>query len=267
MEVWGWFEDNKGTFEEIGSAIADTVVPAVSDLWDVLSDIFDKEDVLNGIVTLLGVGLVAAAVVVTGVLTSLAVAVAVVGTAITVLGWIVGNVVQPFVRAWDDIYRWTKQKWGEITSWVSDKVESIGAKFQEFKNTASRIWNAIGQAIRNPVETAINALTRLWNNFTGSLKLPSLPSLSGVTRGLKIPGLATGGIVPATPGGRIVRISEGGEDEAVVPLSKLSSMAGSGGSTTIRIESGGSDLDRVLVDLIRRSIRTRGGNVQAVLGG
>ncbi|MCF2532722.1 hypothetical protein [Yinghuangia soli] len=36
-----------------------------------------------------------------------------------------------------------------------------------------------------------------------------------------IPALAAGGIVRATPGGRLARIAEGGEAEAVIPLSKL----------------------------------------------
>jgi hypothetical protein len=40
--------------------------------------------------------------------------------------------------------------------------------------------------------------------------------------------LAKGGIVPATPGGRLALIGEGGEDEAVIPLSKLGQMGGRG---------------------------------------
>ena len=32
---------------------------------------------------------------------------------------------------------------------------------------------------------------------------------------------ATGGIIPATPGGRVVGVAEGGEDEAIIPISKL----------------------------------------------
>jgi len=46
---------------------------------------------------------------------------------------------------------------------------------------------------------------------------------------LKIPGYATGGIVPATPGGQIVRVAEGGQDEAIIPLSKNGSPSLGGG--------------------------------------
>ena len=44
-----------------------------------------------------------------------------------------------------------------------------------------------------------------------------------------IPGLADGGIVPATPGGRLYRLGEGGDDEAVIPLSRGRGLAASGG--------------------------------------
>ena len=36
-----------------------------------------------------------------------------------------------------------------------------------------------------------------------------------------VPGLAQGGIVPATPGGRLVNVGEGGEAEAIIPLSRM----------------------------------------------
>ena len=44
-----------------------------------------------------------------------------------------------------------------------------------------------------------------------------------------MPELAKGGIVMPTPGGRIVRVGEAGEAEAVVPLSRL--RGGLGGDT------------------------------------
>lgn len=47
---------------------------------------------------------------------------------------------------------------------------------------------------------------------------------------LHVPGYASGGIVPATPGGQIIRVAEGGQDEAIIPLS--SSRPLSSGSQT-----------------------------------
>jgi len=59
--------------------------------------------------------------------------------------------------------------------------------------------------------------------------------------------------------------------EAVVPLhrspgnSPLPSGMG-GGAVTLRIESGGSRLDDLLVEVLRKAVRARGGDVQVVLG-
>ena len=58
---------------------------------------------------------------------------------------------------------------------------------------------AVGDAVRGAVSAVSNAIG----------------AVSGFGR---IPGFAEGGIVPATPGGRIIRVAEGGRDEAIVPL-------------------------------------------------
>lgn len=80
-----------------------------------------------------------------------------------------------------------------------------------------------------------------------------------------IPKLAEGGIVRARPGGILANIGEGGEDEAVIPLSRLSSFTGgSRGSTTVNINVNagmGTDGARVgeqIVAAIRRFERTSG---------
>lgn len=39
-----------------------------------------------------------------------------------------------------------------------------------------------------------------------------------------IPKLAKGGVVPATPGGKIVRVAEAGQSEAIIPLNKMPNM-------------------------------------------
>jgi TP901 family phage tail tape measure protein len=51
------------------------------------------------------------------------------------------------------------------------------------------------------------------------------------------PAMRLGGIVPATPGGRLVRVAEGGRDEAIVPLP--SSGVKAGGMMTVVIERDG----------------------------
>jgi hypothetical protein len=92
--------------------------------------------------------------------------------------------------------------------------------------------------------------------------------------------LRTGGIWRAAAGG--IRSGYGlvGEDgpelvklprgSMVYPAGQSRQMmaraAGSGGVVKLEINSGGSKLDDLLVELLRKAVRTRGGNVQLVLG-
>lgn len=54
-----------------------------------------------------------------------------------------------------------------------------------------------------------------------------------------VQGLATGGVVPAQPGGKIVRLGEGGQDEAVIPLDRFGEFGGGqGGGLTFNVYGG-----------------------------
>lgn len=54
------------------------------------------------------------------------------------------------------------------------------------------------------------------------IPMPTISVSAGVgTYSASISWHADGGIIPATPGGRIVGVAEGGEDEAIIPISKL----------------------------------------------
>ncbi len=67
---------------------------------------------------------------------------------------------------------------------------------------------------------------------------------------LGVPGYAEGGVVPATPGGRLVVVGEGGEDEIIVPKSKLGTMGG-----TVYITNNFSGYTREeLIDEVNRII-------------
>lgn len=58
------------------------------------------------------------------------------------------------------------------------------------------------------------------------LALGSLALVGGVIAGVEavIPEMAEGGVVPATPGGKIVKVAEAGQAEAIVPLNKLNTI-------------------------------------------
>ncbi|WP_338698654.1 hypothetical protein V2W30_20960 [Streptomyces sp. Q6] len=113
-------------------------------------------------------------------------------------------------------------------------------------------WNAISGAIRShagPIKSImkglVNGFTALPRAYIGGInamirglnsihvKIPGwVPVVGGKEFGIhlpqipNIPTLAEGGVVQARSGGRLALIGEGGENEAVIPLSKLSRMMG-----------------------------------------
>ncbi|WP_406420661.1 hypothetical protein OH809_22715 [Streptomyces sp. NBC_00873] len=113
-------------------------------------------------------------------------------------------------------------------------------------------WNAISGAIKShagPIKSImkglVNGFTALPRAYIGGInamirglnsihvKIPGwVPVVGGKEFGIhlpqipNIPTLAEGGVVSARAGGRLTVIGEGGEDEAVIPLSKLSRMLG-----------------------------------------
>jgi hypothetical protein len=81
----------------------------------------------------------------------------------------------------------------------------------------------------------------------------SLGSYAAGDAVLKAMGLAEGGYVPATPGGRLAIIGEGGEGEYVVPESKMGAMGGN--SYTINVYSYSTDeLKRIIKDVVSGEI-------------
>jgi hypothetical protein len=117
--------------------------------------------------------------------------------------------------------------------------------------------------IKNAFRSAVNWLISKWNNLSftlggGSVMGINIPSITLSTP--DIPYLAAGGIVTRPT---LAVLGERGP-EAVVPLSR--GRDGMAGRTVIEIRSGGTRLDDALVELLRRAIRNRGGDVQVVLG-
>lgn len=79
------------------------------------------------------------------------------------------------------------------------------------------------------------------------------------TSGVEIPELAQGGIVPATRGGRLVRVAEAGQDEAIIPLPRMSS--GGGDTYHIEVNTGIGDpnaIARQVVDALQTYQRRAG---------
>lgn len=121
-----------------------------------------------------------------------------------------------------------------------------------FSNFAGNFGNAIGNIFRNAINGVIGFIENFINLPIGAINgfidvVNGILSAVGASIGhiprISLPRLATGGIVPATAGGRIIMAGEAGEDEWVVPESKMASMIeqleerqlGAGGGITINV--------------------------------
>jgi hypothetical protein len=135
------------------------------------------------------------------------------------------------------------------------------ARFKSFRTIVDTVFDAMKVGVEFTVsavsslidvfKTVFNTIGKLWNNSFGKISF-TIPDIIGVPgRGTsfsipKIPALADGGIVKASPGGTLALIGEGGRDEAVIPLDR----AGSMGGNNINVYVQGADPNAV-VDALR----------------
>lgn len=210
----------------------------------------------------IGIGLLyawdTAAAIATGVTTALGTAFAFLTSPLTLLILGFAAVMAATIllyKNWDTV----KEKLGEL--W--QKIQEIGSNVmnamsewwqyimqcldQNFVQPWNTFWDSVGekvsavwQGIKSAVKNGINSVINFVNSGIGQLNkfqvnVPKgVPIIGGKHVGLNIPTiptLATGGIATAPT---LAEIGEGGEPEAVVPLSKLSNMlnGGAGGGIT-----------------------------------
>jgi hypothetical protein len=177
--------------------------------------------------------------------------------------------------AWENIKGAASAMWGALAAYIDDTWEKIKGGVKAgidavvgfITGLPGRVASAVGdgfEALWDKFRGVINKIIGAWNDL--SFKFPQwdgdwngpLPG-GGFTVGgwtvnsPNIPTLAAGGIVPATPGGRLALIGEGGQDEAVIPLNKLGRM---GGDMYFTI-NGATDPDAV-VRAIRQHVKRNG---------
>lgn len=157
------------------------------------------------------------------------------------------SAISAFGAAWSGI----SGAWGRFTAWVGGWKQTILNKI-----------SGIADTITAPFRAAFNGIRDLWNSTLGGkgFSFPGFdPPGPGALPGFSftIPRFHNGGIMPGAPGSEGLALLQAGE--RVTP-------AGRSDVTVIEIRSGGSRLDDLLVEMLRRSIQTRGGNVQVVLG-
>lgn len=163
------------------------------------------------------------------------------------------------------------KNWDTIKEKVLDLWAAFSKTFPDAAVLIKKVFGTVFGVVKMQINTLIsivNTVTSSINKALSKVKIPDwVPVFGGKSFSVnipKIPQLAEGGIATRST---IANIGEGGEPEAVLPLSKLSSMLGgaSGGnisvsfSPTINVSGGGGDvyaevrrgLDAARVDLER----------------
>lgn len=140
-------------------------------------------------------------------------------------------------------------------------------KFEGFRNIVDSVFSFIRSGVKAGIDgitsylqfvlgiykSIFNGIASLWNNTFGKLsfKVPGwVPGIGG--KGFDVPNipmLAEGGIVTSPT---LAMIAEGGEPEAVIPLSKLGNM---GGNVYVTVQGGDPN---AVVDALRRYQRQNG---------
>lgn len=124
-----------------------------------------------------------------------------------IANWINNNVIQPVARFFGGL-------WNGVLNGLFGLVRGIG-----------NAMGTIGGIIKGPINAIISGINAVIGGIN-RLKVPDwVPGLGGKTPNIPtIPQLATGGIIPPTPGGQHVVVAEGGQAEWVVPESKMASL-------------------------------------------
>ena len=159
--------------------------------------------------------------------------------------------------------------WEDLKTWIGETIVKIVSE--------SKTWAALGEAVKNAVgggmdflgaikgkwQSMINgvpalisslrtAIADLWSDMIPDIPLPSVGGVAKAAGGVAsaaagwIPGMKDGGIVPATPGGRVVRVGEGSRPEVIAPLPA----GGFGDTYYITIEAGLGDPDAIMDRLL-----------------
>lgn len=136
--------------------------------------------------------------------------------------------------------------------------DSILGFFKSVPGAITGYFKGIGSTISAPFSAAFSGIKSAWNNTVGGkgFEVPGwIPGLGG--KDFRIPYFHTGGIVSGAMGSETLAVLKAGERVTG---------GRNGGGGTIVISSGGSRLDDLLVEVLRKAIKNAGGDVQVVLG-
>lgn len=255
-KVKDWFKEHQKATEELGNAIKTKLMPIMNNIigvfQSVIAWVIQNREVLLPLVVAVLAGVAAFKIWTTAIaiwqgITKAAAAIQLVFNAVLSANPIMIVVVAIAALVAGLIYFFTQTKvgqkvWAGFSAFIGDTIKAIGGWFSGLWKGIVSTFNGIGKFIGGVfgvVGGLIKGYIDIWIgliNFiiTGldslQMDIPSwVPLVGGQHWGInipKIPMLAEGGVVPATPGGRVVRVAEAGQAEAVIPLDKLAAMGG-----------------------------------------
>lgn len=166
------------------------------------------------------------------------------------IGMIIGAAVELFfglVKAVPKILGSLLGAFGTLVGNLWNGITGMFGKFAaDFGNFIAGIFKGAINGVIGFIEGFVNTPINILNGFIDIIN--GAFGWIGVNLGkidtIKLPRLATGGIVPATAGGQLILAGEGGEDEWVVPESKMASLI----EQLSGRETGGGDTYNIYVD-------------------
>lgn len=139
---------------------------------------------------------------------------------------------------------------------IEDAFKGIGGFFKGMING----WINLFEGFINGVIDGINGIID-GINFVGKYG-PIKFSIAKLGK-VNIPNLAEGGIIPATPGGRLVNVAEAGKAEAVIPLDRLGELGGKGQTVNVYINQ--AVTAQTIIDVLNKYSRATGTSIASVL--
>jgi hypothetical protein len=201
----------------------------------------------------------------------------------------IGGAVLLIVRHWGTI----RDGFTAVKNWIFARVGDIAGFIRGLANTIGRIGSGMWAGLKGGLISVVNWIIDRLNQIIGAYnntigRLPGTPTVdeighvggggSGTSPGKTsrpggIGGRAQGGLgsglkVVGEHGRELVSLGAGGRVFSNADSENMLAAGGGGGGTMrLLIDSAGSRLDDLLVQIIRRSIRdNHGGDVQAALG-
>lgn len=192
------------------------------------------------------------------------------------LGEAIANIGQWFTdmaagigKAWDDFIKFIVDGWNGFVSGFEDAVAGVGRFFGDtWKNVQTVFKNVVNFLItifENFVNGAIKGINGIIAGLNAVGEHGPIKFQIGMIPLLKIPRLASGGVVMPSAGGSLVNVAEAGRAERIEPLDEnglskrdkalISALSGgSGGGSTINVYPSAGMNERDLADMVSRRI-------------